>query len=878
METTTLPDGVRFVNEYTGAYITRTYYKDTLNNEIANMQRRFAYDANGNRDELWDARGNLTQYVYDNLNRLTKITNALAEETHYTYTNTNLTQIEVGRTVAEGEGQVTKFIYDGKDRRKDENRKDDAGVFQPYQSSTYDSRGQLLQQSDALSRTTRFQYDLLGQMTQLTDPLNNTMVMQFDAAGNQTKVTDALLRNTEYRFDDLNRLIGKEQLGIAPSAITTIAYDASGNMTSLTDPESNQHQFSYDALSRQTLETRPLGETISFVYTDRGQLDYKINARDQRLSYDYFDWGGVEEERHYADSAGTSLIRTISHVYNLDGRPASATDDTLQAGDLYTTVYDALGRVDSNTVKYIPGADKLLSYQYDRYGNRSMLTLDDGVASRHDYIYDKRNRLTDVTLPGSQAFVLTYTEADEHSTTSYPNGITTTYTYTLNGPIDTITTKTSAEVSLELWDYSYNAVLNIEDITSTDGLTDYAYDGLDRLTDATYPVASPLTDESYEYDRVGNREDPADANIYGYDGNNQITASPGLTYGFDADGNMVNRSDGTVLTYDAINRLRSFVGSNAGDYQYEPAGRRISKVVNGTTTTWFLWDGTRLLAEYNGAGSRAKRYAYLSDNYSPIQMEDANGIYSVHYDHLQTPKLMTDASEKVVWLNRMQAFGEAVVDEDPDGDTTSVTLNSRFPGQYFDSETGSYYNYFRDYDAGTGRYIESDPVGLQGGINTYGYVGGNPLRYIDPTGEIALPAICIFNPYACYIAGATLCYTVWQIIKPDGLSYSIKVYNEECKGDNCSEEGEPDDSEEYDDYWDKLTDKAPEQSNPYDVIPRYDENGDRKGATTYDEYGNRQRQYELGDSVRHGEGYHDYDNSGSNRGYGKGPRGGHNNF
>ncbi len=110
-------------------------------------------------------------------------------------------------------------------------------------------------------------------MTQLTDPLNNTMVMQFDAAGNQTKVTDALLRNTEYRFDDLSRLIGKEQLGIAPSAITTITYDASGNMTSLTDPESKQHQFSYDALSRQTLETRPLGETID----NWGQS--KINKR-----------------------------------------------------------------------------------------------------------------------------------------------------------------------------------------------------------------------------------------------------------------------------------------------------------------------------------------------------------------------------------------------------------------------------------------------------------------------------------------------------------------------------------------------------------------------------------------------------------------------
>ena len=732
--TTTLPDGVQMWNEYTGAYVTRAFYKDALGVEIASMQRQFDYDAKGNRNKEWDARVNLTQYEFDNLNRLTKMTNALAEETHYTYTDTNLNLIEVGRTVAEGEGQVIEYVYDGKNRRTNVNRKDDGGVFLPYQSFAYDSRGQLLEQTDALTRTTKFQYDLLGQMTQVTDPLNNTTVMEFDAAGNQTKVTDALLRNTEYRFDNLNRLIETEQLGILPSALTKNTYDASGNMTSLTDPENNQHQFSYDALSRRTLETRPLGETISFAYTDRSQLDYKINARGQRLGYDYFDWGGVEQERHYADSAGTSLIRTITYAYNLDGQPNSTADDTIQPGELYTTVYDALGRVDSITVKYIPGADKLLSYQYDRYSNRATLTLDDGVSSQHGYIHDKRNRLTDVTLPGNQAFVLTYTEADERDTISYPNGITTSYTYTLNGPIDTITTKTSADVALEQWDYSYNAVLNIEDITSNDGLTGYAYDDLDRLTGAVYPAASPLTDESYEYDRVGNREDPSDANIYGYDGNNQITASPGLTYGFDADGNMVNRSDGAILTYDAINRMLSFVGTNTADYQYEPAGRRISKVVNGTTTTWFLWDGTKLLAEYDGAGNRVNRYAYMSGDYSPLQMENADGIYSVHYDHLQTPKLMTDGSEVVIWFNRMQAFGESDVDEDPDADLFAVILNTRFPGQYFDVESGLFYNVLRDFDPSTGRYVENDPIGISGGTNTFLYANSSPNAYIDPLG------------------------------------------------------------------------------------------------------------------------------------------------
>lgn len=109
-------------------------------------------------------------------------------------------------------------------------------------------------------------------------------------------------------------------------------------------------------------------------------------------------------------------------------------------------------------------------------------------------------------------------------------------------------------------------------------------------------------------------------------------------------------------------------------------------------------------------------------------------IYYIHNDRLGTPKLLTDETGTPVWRAIATPFGQTSVDEDIDGDGINVVMNIRFPGQYYDAESGLHYNYFRYYDPSTGRYITSDPIGLRGGTNTYIYVRNNPLKYIDPFG------------------------------------------------------------------------------------------------------------------------------------------------
>ena len=106
----------------------------------------------------------------------------------------------------------------------------------------------------------------------------------------------------------------------------------------------------------------------------------------------------------------------------------------------------------------------------------------------------------------------------------------------------------------------------------------------------------------------------------------------------------------------------------------------------------------------------------------------AERVHTLHTDHLHTPRLATDAAGAVIWrLQNGRAFGDTA----PSG---SVTINLRFPGQYYDAESGLHYNWNRYYDPKVGRYITSDPIGLGGGVNTYAYVGGNPVNYSDPLG------------------------------------------------------------------------------------------------------------------------------------------------
>ncbi len=174
---------------------------------------------------------------------------------------------------------------------------------------------------------------------------------------------------------------------------------------------------------------------------------------------------------------------------------------------------------------------------------------------------------------------------------------------------------------------------------------------------------------------------------------------------------------------------RARTGQRLGAYRYNALGERVKKMSAGLTYYHYDLDD-RLLAETDALGETRVEYLYLGGE--PLALGRSGQLYYYHNDHLGTPQKLTDGAQNVVWSAVYEPFGEAVIE------TGYISQNLRFPGQYYDEESGLHYNLNRYYDPKLGRYLTSDPIGLDGGLNTYLYANANPVRYIDPVGESAV--------------------------------------------------------------------------------------------------------------------------------------------
>jgi RHS repeat-associated protein len=283
--------------------------------------------------------------------------------------------------------------------------------------------------------------------------------------------------------------------------------------------------------------------------------------------------------------------------------------------------------------------------------------------------------------------------------------------------------------------YAYNPVGNRTSLTDKRGSQAFGYDQLDRLTSASHPLLA--TPQAFAYDAVGNRTTGGTVVNAG----NQLTADATFAYQYDDNGNLTRKTllttgNFTAYTYDAENRLTKAEDFAAGTptaiatstYRYDGLGRRIEKVANGQTKR-YIYDGEDILLEYDGANVLQARYTHGPGIDEPIAVTKGGNTFFYHQDGLGTVTDLTDAAGATAKSYSYDAYGKIL--ESPG----TVDQPYTYTGREFDSESGLYYHRARYYDSATGRWLQKDPIGIEGGLNLYSYTDDDPVNYIDPFGR-----------------------------------------------------------------------------------------------------------------------------------------------
>lgn len=708
-------------------------YTNGLLSGINDYEYTWSPDGRTNITEIRGPEGTILTFTYDDFDRQIKVTNALAEEVLFTYEGWDLIKMETGKTVTQ-QGYLQTFTYDDVGRLVSQ-ALDLSGI--PYSSISYkyDSTGNLLSVTNALGQSTGFLYDAKKRLIQKTLLNGAQVTYEYDLVGNRiARNMTAAGTISYYVYDRLNRI-----RQMTDAAGNTVSYDYEfNNIKTITDPNGHVRTFEYDLAGRLIAEKTPAGKTTWYYYDGKGRLAKKVDANGVRTEFTYNSQDKIEMITVFTDPQ-----RYLTSVYNDYGMIVSYADSAFGGVPILTYTYDPLNRVDTVTNQAI---QKTIDYDYNNYGFLSQLTLRETAGANiftFVYEYDSAGRLISVTEEGSRQTTVSYDNAGRVEGIDYPQGIKAIFSHeSTSGWLQSMDYKKADDTILESFQYSYGDTGVMSEVADSNGTTTCSYDALFQLSGVTHPAGSDLTAESYTYDSAGNRLSSAEFSDWTCNADNQLTHFGNTDLTYDEDGNTLSMTTaglGTSFQFDSLNRLiaLSKTGTSA-TYQYDHAGRRIKKEVNGIAR-WFMYDGYRLMAEFDGSGNLLRRYGYLPDSYSPYSVADTTGYYSVLSDQMEVPRLIIDESEEIVWRGNYQAFGQMVVNEDIDGDGNPTSLNLRFPGQYFDAESGLHCNSNRFYNPYTGRFLSVDPfqdnIYFSRTLNTYIYGFNNPLAYFDLDGR-----------------------------------------------------------------------------------------------------------------------------------------------
>ncbi|WP_306576091.1 RHS repeat-associated core domain-containing protein [Anaerotruncus massiliensis (ex Togo et al. 2019)] len=696
------------------------------------------YDKLGNKVSTIDPNGNVSRWEYDHAGRVTKETNAAGKSSLTAYD-------ALGNKVSttDPKGKATLFHYDAAGRliRQEAPFEGGARAVSRY---FYDAAGNVLRQEVLCGapdepeawRKTEYRYDNRDRVTDTilfeADGSENRTRYEYDAAGNKVAVYTGMLGDSpdgaakttcEYnRFGKVVKMVDPRSNALPADdplyLVETCVYDAVGRLVSKTDRNKNTTVYAYDALDRV------LSETVTV--------------------------DGVPE--------------SIAHGYTKTNQKLSDSNGTLAV----TYRYDARGRL----VEQAESDGVVKSFAYDAAGNRTSFTLTrNGTAEISlGYTYDSLNRLAEVKKGEAVIARYAYDDNGNRISLEYPeSGLTTAYAYNAANLVISLVNRRGDTV-VSSYRYTYYLDGNQKSKTEADGkVTDYVYDGMGRLARESEAEGNTIV---YAYDRFSNRSSmtvtggETYTTTYGYHPNNWLLTEEKrekdtvetYRYRYDGNGNQVYREwsrtgpdDGTVPRvgyvpngfrrelatleirgYNGFNQMVSlYADGERTAYAYRPDGLRCGKTYGSgadATGVTHLWDGQNIVAEIGATGNVVARY--LRGANLIAREQDGALQYYLHNAHGDVVQ-RTDALGNLLKNYRYDAFGN---EENPE----PLDVNPfRYCGEYFDRETGGYYLRARSYDPRTGRFTAEDSA--RAGFNWYAYGNGNPVAYMDLTGNAASP-------------------------------------------------------------------------------------------------------------------------------------------
>ncbi|MFF3246481.1 putative T7SS-secreted protein [Streptomyces sp. NPDC002870] len=775
--------GLRVTTLTDGLGNTERYLIDDRSRVVAEVDSlgavsRFEYDRHDRLLSRRDPLGHVSRNTYDEHGRLITVERPDGRQSRAEYNALGLPIRIIGT-----DGNVTRQTFDERG-----NRTSVSGLSGAPTSFCYDAAGNLTAITDALGQSTILQCDKAGLPVTVTDPLGATTRYERDAFGRPIAVTDPLGTVTSLKWTTEGKLSRRTE---ADGTAQSWGYDGEDNCVSHTDamggvstyehtdfdllaartgPDGVRYEFSHDTNLRLTQVTNPQGLTwnyeydpvgrlisetdfdgriLAYAYDAAGRLTTRTTGLGQSIRYEYNELGQVIRK----DAAGavttfeydifdelavaTAPDATIDRVHDRFGRLKSETVNgrrltfdhdaqgrrtgrTTPSGAVSTWAYDASGRRTELTT-----SGRTLTFEHDAAGHELARHIGQTITLKHQF--DARGRLTDQRISGQGQDL-------QHRA----------YTYRADGNLVAIDDQLSGTRSFELDEAGRVTAVHAANWTER-----YAYDAAGNQTEASWPHTHPVQEATGTRSYVGTR----------------ITRAGNVRYEHDAQGRVVLRQktrlsrkpDTWRYRWDAEDRLVSVTTPDGSvwRYLYDALGRRIAKqrlTDDGRSVleqVSFTWDSTILCEQtteskglphpvtltwdHSGLRPLAQTERILAAD-APQETIDER-FFAIVTDLVGTPSELIDESGTLAWRARGTLWGTTT------WATSSTTYTPlRFPGQYFDPETGLHYNFHRHYDPEACRYLSVDPLGLGPAPNPAAYVH-NPLTWADPLGLSPCPEV-----------------------------------------------------------------------------------------------------------------------------------------